>query len=38
VNPDDAEEAVDLLVLADKAMYGVKKNAGTRYAFYAEAG
>jgi len=37
VYPDDAEDAVQLLVLADKAMYGVKANAGTRYAFYAGA-
>jgi diguanylate cyclase (GGDEF)-like protein len=35
VFPDDAEDALGLLVLADKAMYRVKANAETRYAFYA---
>jgi diguanylate cyclase (GGDEF)-like protein len=36
IYPDDAEDPVALLALADKAMYRVKANADRRYAFFAE--
>ncbi len=36
VFPDDAEDPVALLALADKAMYRVKSGARKRYAFFSE--
>ncbi len=37
VYPDDSTEPVTLLALADKAMYGVKASAESRYAYFAAA-
>jgi diguanylate cyclase (GGDEF)-like protein len=36
VFPDDAEEAEQLIALADKAMYAMRSRGAQRYAFYAE--